>query len=171
MTWLETTDAGSPLEAVLGTDPDLLAHFRDVVARFWSEKLVDPVVLEICRLRIAKLLGCDAELQLRYQPAIEAGLGELKISLIPEYTASPAFSAHERACLALTEQFVFDAHGIDDDTFREVSSGFSTEQLASFLAALSYFEKVSRMKLMLELGAPDGTTIVPCPHPDTGVIY
>ena len=57
------------MEQVLQTDPRLFRLFRDYVARVWSEALVDPVILEVCRLRIAQLFNCRGELRLRYQPA------------------------------------------------------------------------------------------------------
>ena len=37
---------------------------------------VDPVLVEVCRLRIATLLGSKLDQSLRFKPAIEAGLTE-----------------------------------------------------------------------------------------------
>jgi alkylhydroperoxidase family enzyme len=169
--WLKTVDAEGPLEAVLGTDPELFGHLRGVVATFWTERLVDPIVLELCRLRTAALVRCDAELRLRYQPAIDAGLDEDKIGQLPRYYNSDRFTEFERACLAFTEQFVIDAHGIDDKTFERVSSALSPEAMAMFVSALAYFEGIARMKLMLGIEPPEEITIAPCPAPARGTLY
>jgi len=169
--WLKTVAAEGPLEAVLGTDPELFDHVRGVVATFWTERLVDPTVLELCRLRIAALVRCDAELRLRYQPAIDAGLDEDKLRELPRHYDSDRFTEFERACLAFTEQFVIDAHGIDDEMFERVSSALSTESMAAFVSALAYFEGIARMKLMLGIEPPDEITVVPCPEPARGTLY
>ena len=60
------------LEAVLSDRPALAAHLAELERAAWS--VVDPVLLELCRVRIAMLLGCAEEAQARSGAAIAAGL-------------------------------------------------------------------------------------------------
>jgi len=173
MPWLQEVEGKTPLERVLRTHPALFERFRDFVSLVWSERLVDPIVLETCRIRIAQILGCASELQLRYRPALDAGLTEEKISAIPEYFSSDHFSDHERACISLAEQYTMDAHSISDADFARVAAGWSPCEMMAFLCALAIFDGTSRMRLMLNVDADtgDGLTFVPCPTPDHGPIY
>ena len=115
MTWLPAPAAGdTPLDRVLGLRPGLRAEYRAFLSTVWTRSGLDPVVLELCRLRVAQLLGCDGELAERTASARDAGLDEAKIAMLPQWPTSPVFTATERACLAYAEQFVLDPHGVDD---------------------------------------------------------
>src|SRR4029450_5503836 len=110
--WLpEAAPGTTALERVFGLRPDLYADYRAFLALFWTRDSVGPVVLELCRLRVAQLLGCQGELRLRYRPARAAGLGESTIALLERWPTAPVFSDAERACLAYAEAFVLAAHG------------------------------------------------------------
>ena len=64
------------LERVLALRPDLAALYGQLLDRLWTDTGLDPVVLELCRLRQAGLLGCDAEAARRTSYAVQAGLQE-----------------------------------------------------------------------------------------------
>jgi alkylhydroperoxidase family enzyme len=172
MSWLDTVPADTQLEAVLRTDAPLFDRFRDFAARIWSEGLVDPVVLELCRLRIATLHNCRAELVLRYEPAIAAGLDEAKIAALPQYSTSERFTEHERACVALAEQFAMDAHLITDDDFARAAADCSPAEMSALVTSIAFFDGSIRIRLMLGIEPPsDGITVVPAPMPERGPIY
>ncbi len=74
MTWLpETASGATPLDRVFGLRPDAYARFREMYAGLWDPAVIDPALLELCRLRIATVLGCDAERAIRYSDAVDAG--------------------------------------------------------------------------------------------------
>src|SRR5260370_4743295 len=113
MTWLpEHADGATDLERVFGLRPDLYEPFLAFYSTFWTHALLDPVILELCRLRVAQLLRCESEQQVRYQPAINAGLTEAQVSALRQWPTSPQFNAAHRAALAFAEQFVIDVAGI-----------------------------------------------------------
>ena len=41
--------------------PELFADYQAFADLFWSRRLVHPTLLELCRIRVAQILGCEAE--------------------------------------------------------------------------------------------------------------
>ena len=150
MTWLvdgaDERDSWARIEALA---PAGVAALEELHGSFWH--LVDPVVLELCRLRIATLLGAEAASGLRSEWARAAGLTEEKIAALPAWPASPLFSAKERACLVLTEQFMVDVNGVTDEQTEAVLEHLSTEECYAFVNALWSFEQFQRICLVLDV--------------------
>src|SRR6478752_5769055 len=84
--------------------PEAFEALSGVIAATAEE--TDPVLLELARIRIATLLRYPAEVARRNPRARDAGLTEAKVADLPAWPTSPLFTARERACLSLTEQFV-----------------------------------------------------------------
>ena len=76
-------DGATEFDRLWGTRPQFHAVFIDDYRR--SLLRVDPVLVELCRLRMAKLLGSTLDLSLRWRPAREAGLTEARIALLADY--------------------------------------------------------------------------------------
>lgn len=64
--------------------------------------------LELCRLRIAQLLGVEAEASAPAWGSVAPG----KIAALGQWPTSDAFDEYDRAALALAEQFVIDVGGV-----------------------------------------------------------
>ena len=124
---------------------------------------VDPVILEICRVRMAEIFDADFELGLRYKPAIEAGVTEEKLAAVSRSYNSPLFDKVERSCLAFAEQFAVQSSGIDDDDVKKLDAALGTEPMIYFIKALSVMDQLQRSTVGFGLGAPDG---VPQSMPD-----
>jgi len=155
MTWLPATAAGATsFDRVFGLRPDLYADYRAFESLFWSSRPVDPVLIEICRLRIAQLLRCDPEQRRRSAPATAAGLTEQKISALDDWYHSMVFSEVERACLAFAEKFVLDPRGVTDEDAAAVTAHLSPPEMVAFTEALALFDGFTRFRLMLGIG-PD----------------
>ncbi len=111
---------------------------------------MDPLLLELCRLRIASLLGCPAELASRTPAAVAAGLDEARVVVLSQWPTSPLFGSRERACLAFAEQFVIDVAGLDDATAGAVRDALGEEGLVDFVNALLVVEQRQRLRLIWE---------------------
>jgi alkylhydroperoxidase family enzyme len=157
VTWLPETAPGStPLDQVFGLRPDAYARFREMYAGLWDPAVIDPVVLELCRLRIATVLGCDAERAIRYTDATAAGLTEGRVAKLPRWPDDPAFTAAERAAIEFAEQYVIDPHGLADEHFTELHREFDEPALATLTLAVAMFDALTRMRLALDV-APIGS--------------
>jgi alkylhydroperoxidase family enzyme len=127
--------------------PDAAGALSGVVAAAWDS--TDPALLELARLRIAKLLGHTADLLRRTPRAMDAGLSDEKAREVASWPTSPRFTARERACLAFTEQFVIDANGVTDEMVAEVSAHLGAAGCYAFAEAVSVLETYTRACLVL----------------------
>jgi alkylhydroperoxidase family enzyme len=127
---------GTSFEDTFGLRPDLYEPYQDFVGLFWQRRLVDPVVLELSRRRVATLLRCT--------PA----LGE-RTSGVSELPESDAFTAAQRAAVDYAEQFVIDPHGVDDDMRARVREHLSSAEFVALTEALAVFDGFTRFRLAL----------------------
>jgi alkylhydroperoxidase family enzyme len=173
VSWLPDPAAGAtPLDRVFGRRANLYQDFRRWIAVFWEERLLDPVLLELCRLRVAQLHGCESELRLRHQPALDAGLSERKIAELSRAATSPAFSPLERDCIALAELFVADPHAITDEDAARISEPLGAEGLVALVQALALFDGFARFRLVLGVEPPaDSALAVPAPTTAADSLY
>ena len=110
---------------------------------------VDPVIVELCRLRIATLMGARAHLALRRPQATTAGLTEAKIAALAKWPESPLFSAAERACLALAEQFCMGAYTVTDDDVNAVLEHLDADECYALVNGLWVMEALARMTIVM----------------------
>lgn len=136
------------LERALVDHPDLARHLVELDQQAW--RTADPVLLELCRLRVAMLLGCDGELRARTAAAAAAGLEEATVAALASWPTAPCFGERERACLAFCEQFVIDVAGMDDDVVSAVAAHLGDEALVEFVNALLVVEQRQRLRLAWE---------------------
>jgi alkylhydroperoxidase family enzyme len=148
MTWLPDLPRGdTDWERLSAIFPGAFAAVEELHRAVWAA--VDPVLCELARLRIAALLDFEAGLAVRSRQAGDAGLGEDKIAELPRWPTSPRFSARERACLALAEQFVIDVNGVTDRHVDDVLEHLSPPECYAYVNALSAFENLQRACLTL----------------------
>lgn len=111
----------------------------------WSSKVPD--ILELARLRIAMMLGCEAEFATRTD-GIE--VDERKVRELGAWRDSPLFTPAERACLALVEQFVVYVPGVTDEMTAAVLEHLDAKQLYSFVTALYVFDTRARLQIAVD---------------------
>ncbi|MCW2615320.1 MAG: hypothetical protein JWN08_2314 [Frankiales bacterium] len=136
------------LEAVLHDHPDVAGQLAAAYDAAWQ--VVDPLLLELCRLRVAVLLGCEAEGAARSPQAARAGLDEATVAELAQWPTSPRYGPRERACLALAEQLVLDVAGTTDEQTADVAAHLGPSGLADLVAALLVVEQRQRLRLAWE---------------------
>jgi alkylhydroperoxidase family enzyme len=141
---------------VLHDHPAVASCLADAYAAAW--RAVDAVLLELCRLRVAMLLGCSAELAVRTPQAVAGGLAEQTVAELAQWPTSARFSARERSCLSLCEQLVMDVTGVSDAQAAEVVDHLGPSGFRDLLAALLVLEQRQRLRLAWEALAVPGAT-------------
>lgn len=150
MSWLTETAAGdTDSDRVLGLLPHVAKRKAELWDRIWSEGTVDPVLLELCRLRIAMLHDSAADLAERSAAAVAAGLTEDQVAALGSYAAAPEFTEQQRRCLAFAEQYTMDVHGISDADFAAVAGTMSAAEMTAFTFALGMFDGLTRFRAIL----------------------
>lgn len=102
-----------------------------------------PRLLELCRIRIAVLLGCEAEVRDR--------TGAVDDDLLDSIAAWPndsRFTEADRAGLAFAEHYIIDVASIDDSTVAAVREHIGDVGLQNFVSALLVVEQRIRLRLM-----------------------
>lgn len=144
-------DTGDDFERVFALRPDLFAAWREFAALFWEKRLVDPEILELCRLRVAQLHRARHPLFVRTPQARDAGLTEARIAALERWWESDAFAPLERACLHFAEQFVADAKAISDEEAAPVVAALGEAGTVAFVEALAIFDGFARFCCMLDV--------------------
>jgi alkylhydroperoxidase family enzyme len=134
---------------VIDVRPKYAAALRDVEAALWSQRLVSSITLELCRLRIAQLLGCDAALNHRTPEAGTTGLDETLVASLAQWSTDPGFDSCLRACLGYTEQVLIDAQGVSDELADAVIDEIGEGGFLVLTYACGFFETTQRARLIL----------------------
>lgn len=143
---------GASRAAVLALRPDLATEHARLLDAIWQH--ADPVLLELCRLRMAKLMGAAAALAERSPEAVAAGLDDHLVDRLPAWPTDPTFTDAHRTALAFTEQFVVDHHGITDDHVSALHSALGPEGVVVLTTALGVWDNQHRLDNALGVVAP-----------------
>ena len=112
---LATNRQEGSFERIISQRPRYAAALADIEAALWQQETIGPLLLELCRLRIAQLLGCEAALVHRTPEAVAAGLDENLVSSLSQWPTDARFSDQARTCLGYAEQLLIDAQGVSDE--------------------------------------------------------
>lgn len=147
MTWLPERDAPTRLEAVLSHRPELLTRFRAFYAALWSDGHVPRRVLELCRLRIAAIHGCEAEWLIR---DAEVLLDTAALAALREGRFA-GFLPAEQAALAVAESLPYAHHQVTDEQVDALTRAYGAAGAVALLTALSFFDVIGRLKLAFDV--------------------
>jgi alkylhydroperoxidase family enzyme len=150
MTWLAKEAKGdTPLDNVYGLLPEAYARHKALVDHIWKPGLVDPVVLELCRLRVAQIVRSPRDIAARTPAAVDAGLTEDKISRLAQWPTAADYSAAERAALGFAEMYVIDPGSVTDDMTEAVKAQFTPSEIATLTTGIAVFDAISRFQVAL----------------------
>ncbi len=131
--------------------PDVAAELHAAHDAAWAT--CDPALLELTRLRVAMLLGNDAELAVRTPGA---GVDEATVAELSLWPTSPRFGERERACLTLVEQWLIDVANVSDEQCAAVAEHLGPQGLADYASAILVIEQRQRLRLVWQrLLGPD----------------
>ena len=144
-----TASGATDLDAVLALTPAAAAfrRYRDAV---WSDVAADPLLLELCRLRMAQLLGRDATTLPRHPEATTAGLTDDHVRALAGWPSDPRFTERHRAALAFAEQWLLDPHATTDDDCARLRAHLTDAECAAFTMGLAVVEAVLRLEAVLD---------------------
>jgi alkylhydroperoxidase family enzyme len=168
VSWLVSAGGGAAdFDDVFSLRTDLHDSYRAFYALFWQQDLVDPLLLEVARLRIAKLNDCQSEVALRYRPAIDAGMTERLAGAALDGDARAILEPLPLACLRLAEKFALDVHAVDDEDIAAIRDAIGEPALVALIEAMALFDGFTRFRAILGVEpVKSGVMIVDAP---TGV--
>lgn len=153
--WIRDPRARS-LDELLSLSPaaDTLRAYEAAV---WRDPATDPLLLELCRLRLGQLLGLDPCTRPLASEAVAAGLDVDTVADLPRWPSSDRFDARRRAALAFAEQWFFDPSGMTDDACAALRDALGEPGCAAFTMGLALSEAMLRLELALGVGHGAGS--------------
>lgn len=144
---IATLSTDDVLDRVLTTRSAGFAEVRaDMAAAHDAAWAATPAhLLELCRVRIATMLGCTAEATSRTPGT---GVDPAMLDAIAAWPHDDRFDDIDRACLAFAEHSVIDVASLDDDTVAAVRTHLGDAGLANFVSALLVVEQRIRLRLV-----------------------
>jgi len=159
MSWLHSASpTPTPLEGALGLRPELLELYRDFYRRLWSETLVAPRLLELCRLRIAIAHDCEAERAIRHATA---RVTDAEVAALGRWRTAECFAPGERAALTIADKMPWAPHAVTDDDVAALRAHLSDREVVAFMLALALFDVQCRLRLALGVAAQPATVAAP----------
>lgn len=127
------------LAEVLARTPDV---FESLTATHTAATgAISSRLYELCRLRVAMLLGTPDELE-------TSDLDPATVEALPKWPNHDTFDEADRACLAFTEQFVVDVASMPDELAEAVADQLGGDGFADFVHALLALEQRQRLRLI-----------------------
>lgn len=145
--WIRGPRARS-LDELLSLSP-AAETLRAYEVAVWRDPATDPLLLELCRLRLGQMLGLDPRTRPLAPAALAAGLDDGTIADLPRWPSSDRFGVRERAALAFAEQWFLDPSGMTDDACAALRNAIGEPGCAAFTMGLALSEAMLRLELAL----------------------
>jgi alkylhydroperoxidase family enzyme len=133
--------------AVARHHPETFEAYAAYVDEVWSSTDLPPGTMELCRARIAQLLGAAREQAVRLGPEVPGLDG--KLTHLASWPDDPRFSTTDRVCLAFAEQFVLDTQALDDPTAEAVRAEVGDAGLVTLALGVGLAEGMVRAAVIL----------------------
>jgi AhpD family alkylhydroperoxidase len=121
---------------------------------------LDPLLLELVKLRASQLNGCAYCLDMHSKDARAQGEDEQRLHVLAAWREAPFYSPRERAALAWCEALTaLPQTGAPDDVFAELEAQFAPEEIAALTFAIVAINGWNR--LAVGLRTPVGGYVSP----------
>ncbi|HEY7878735.1 MAG TPA: carboxymuconolactone decarboxylase family protein [Gemmatimonadaceae bacterium] len=116
--------------------------------RYTNESGLEPLLLELIKMRASQLNGCAYCLDMHSKDARAEGETEQRIYVLSAWREAPFYTPRERAALAWTEAVtrIGDA-GVSDELFAEARAHFSEKELVDLTMALIAINGWNRLSI------------------------
>lgn len=161
MRLIEPLPAATPFEGVLAHRDALLQRYRAFQRTLWNETRVPVRTLELCRLRVAAIHDCAAELAVSTAGVVLAPAERAAVLAGDAGACVACFTAAEQAALALAEAMPYRHHHIEDAEVARARSLLGNEGAVALLTAIAFFDVNCRLKLVLEVPAAPLADVAP----------
>ena len=126
------------------------------IEHYLTKTSLDPHLRELIKIRTSQINKCAFCIDLHTKDAIELGETERRIFALSAWQESPLFSKKERTVLQLTEEMTkINEAGVTDDTYDQISTLFSKNEIAQFMIAINHMNFLNRVAISTKLIHPN----------------
>lgn len=163
-----TADAEqTPFEQILARSPELATAYREFYGLYWDRDILPARLVELVRLRIAQLNGCESELAIRDQ---NSGVDEATVEALKSWQSSDGFNSSERAALTYAELIPFAHHQITDDNVEEIKTHLGDDGFVALAMLATFVDANCRLRMLFNLPTR-ATETGAAPSSATGHLY
>ncbi|GIH04678.1 alkyl hydroperoxide reductase AhpD [Rhizocola hellebori] len=124
-----------------------LSDWHIVVSRTGAEAGLEPLLVELVKVRASQLNRCAFCLDMHVHEARELGERQARLDVVAAWhECGELFSRRERAALELTEAMTrLPEAGVPDDLYNRVAQVFTHEQIAALVMAIAVINAWNRL--------------------------
>lgn len=119
--------------------------------KYLSTSQVDPILLELIKMRASQINGCAFCLNMHAIDARKIGETEQRLYLLNAWRETTLFTKEEEAVLALTEEVTLISNHVSDETYNRAASLFDEHQLAQIIMAIVTINAWNRIAITSKL--------------------
>ncbi|WP_145842697.1 carboxymuconolactone decarboxylase family protein [Denitratisoma sp. DHT3] len=136
-------------DSAMGLVPAIADAYIRLFDRIWHNEAISPSLVEMLRLRNARIVDCVLCRSVRYDMARADGLSEEKVDQINDDYAHSSLSQREKLALAFANSYLKQAGAVDPATVAALKAEFSPAELAQMAIALMTCHAGSRYAIGL----------------------
>ncbi|RZK66560.1 MAG: carboxymuconolactone decarboxylase family protein [Pedobacter sp.] len=119
--------------------------------KYLSTSTVDPILLELIKMRASQINGCAFCLNMHSADARKMGETEQRLYLLNAWRETTLFTKEEEAVLALTEEITLISNHVSDETYNKAASFFDEKTLAQIIMAIVTINAWNRIAISTKL--------------------
>ncbi len=119
--------------------------------KYLSASKVDPILLELIKMRASQINGCAFCLNMHSADARKIGETEQRLYLLNAWRETTLFTKEEEAVLALTEEVTRISNHVSDETYNKAASFFDEHELAQIIMAIVAINAWNRIAITSKL--------------------
>ncbi|WP_421942073.1 carboxymuconolactone decarboxylase family protein [Pedobacter sp.] len=104
--------------------------------KYLSTSKVDPILLELIKMRASQINGCAFCLNMHSADARKIGETEQRLYLLSAWRETNLFTEKEQAVIALTEEVTLITNHVSDATYQKAAGFFNENELAQIIMAI-----------------------------------
>lgn len=113
---------------------------------------IEPDLNEMIRLRVSQVNGCAYCIEIHSKAAQLLSVDYKKLFALSAWWESPLFSDKEKAALAMADEVThISKQGVSDNTFNQLKSHFTNNEIAQIIMLISLINTWNRMAISTHL--------------------
>jgi AhpD family alkylhydroperoxidase len=138
----------------LANAPEILEGFL-TYANALRASAIRPALRELAILVVSDVTACEYETAHHHSHAIKAGVSEAQYAAVPEFEASPLFSAEEKAVMAFAKESTLHVD-VSDVVWNDAAEYLSERQLVELAIIVAWYNSGVRIMGALRIDLEDG---------------
>ncbi len=151
--------------SVLAHQPAIAESFFALYGEFWGSDVLAARIKEVARMRNARVTECGFCRNVRFDKAVEQGLGEEVVDDITDgYETSARLSDTEKAVLKFTDALIHDPELLNGDATAALQRHLTPAQIAELGLGVTLFLALAKALITMGLEPEQmNRTVLPTP--------